>query len=142
MAIESAANIGVYAGTTTGPTQCIEHITDASLDLDGKSVDVTAFGCAATGTWGASMQTIKSAKVVLKGFLDKTATGQAFIWAQWTTPTTGLYIKITFDSAGTHYFNGPMSVESIAVSDKASGGLVEVTYNLASNGICFIDATT
>ena len=141
--IESAANIIVTAGTTTGPTDCVNFINSADLNLDGKNVDTTVFGCTGSGaTWGATMQTVKSAKVTLKGFLDKTDTGQAHIWTQWVTPTTGLYIKITFDSAGTNYFNGPMSIDTIAIGDKASGGMVEVTYTLSSNGTCFLSATS
>jgi hypothetical protein len=139
--IQSAANIDLYgAATTDPPTTCINFITSADLTLDGKNVDVTSFDCAAPPTFVQTKQTIKSAKLVLKGMLDKADPGQALIWAEWAGALGTLRIKLTFGLNGTYYFNGPMSVDTIAVSEKASGGLVDVTYNLSSNGTCKLDS--
>ena len=139
--IQSAANIDLFAGITNAPATCIGLITSADLTLDGKNVDTTAFSCATPPTYTSSKQTIKSAKMVLKGFLDKAGdAGQAILWAEWVGALGTLHIKMTFDSAGTYYFIGPMAVDSISIGERASGGLVEVTYNLSSNGICKFDA--
>lgn len=138
--IQSAANIDLYCGVTNVPATCIGFMTSADLTLDGKNVDTTAFNCAAPPTYTSSKQTIKSAKMVLKGFFDKSDAGQALLWAEWVGALGTLHLKMTFGAGGTYYFIGPMAVDSISIGERASGGLVEVTYNLSSNGICKFDA--
>ena len=135
MAIQSAANIDIFCGAGDVAT-CILFMTSADLTVNGKNVDTTSFNCATPPTYTSSKQTIKDAKLVFKGFLDKSDAGQAILWAEWVGALGTLQCKMTFDSAGTYYFSGPMVVDSIAIGEKASGGLVEVTYNLSSNGVC------
>jgi hypothetical protein len=133
--IQSAANIDLYCGAGNTNT-CIGLMTSADLTVDGKNVDTTAFNCATPPTYTSSKQTIKSAKMVLKGFYDKSDAGQAILIAEWVGALGTLQCKMTFGTAGTFYFTGPMAVDSIAIGERASGGLVEVTYNLSSNGVC------
>jgi hypothetical protein len=139
--IQSAANIDIFAAATTNPpTTCVNFITSADITMDGKNVDITAFNCTTPPTWTMSKQTIKSAKMTLKGFLARDDTGQAILWSEWVGNLGTLRVKLTFGTDGTYYFNCPMAVDSIAVSEKASGGLVEVTYTLSSNGIATLNA--
>ena len=133
--IQSAANIDIFCGAGDVAT-CIGFITDISLTLNGKNVDTTAFNCASPPTYTSSKQTIKDAKLVLKGFYDKSDAGQTILLAEWNGALGTLQCKVTFGSAGTYYFSGPMVIDSIAIGEKASGGLVDVTYNLSSNGVC------
>jgi len=137
--IQSAANIDLYCGAGDVAT-CIGNITSADLTVDGKNVDTTHFNCATPPTYTSSKQTIKSAKMSLKGFYTPDDAGQLILLAEWNGALGTLQVKMTFGSAGTYYFNGPMAVDTVAVSEKASGGLVEVTYSLTSNGICKFDA--
>ena len=133
--IQSAANIDLYCGAGN-VTTCIGNITSADLTVDGKNVDTTAFSCATPPTYTSSKQTIKSAKLSLKGFYTPDDAGQVILLAEWNGALGTLQCKMTFGSAGTYYFSGPMAVDTVAVSEKASGGLVEVTYSLTSNGVC------
>lgn len=133
--IQSAANIDIFCGAGNVAT-CIYFMTSADLTVNGKNIDITSFNCATPPTYTMTKQTIKDAKLVLKGFLDKSDPGQAILWAEWVGALGTLQCKMTFGSTGTYYFTGPMAVDSIAISEKASGGLVEATYNLSSNGVC------
>jgi hypothetical protein len=137
--IQSAANIDIFAGTANPPTDCVNFITSADVTMDGKNVDITSFNCANPPTWTQSKQTIKSAKMTLKGFFARDDTGQGKLWTEWLGNLGTLRIKLTFGLNGTYFFHGPMAVDSIAVSEKASGGLVEVTYTLSSNGPATVD---
>lgn len=130
----SAAVVSAKVNATTTADTCVGYITSADLTMDGKSVDVTSFDCSGGPTWTMTKQTIKSAKMTLKGFLDRTDAGQVILFAEWAGQLGTMHAMLTFGSGTTYNLEGPMAVDTIAISEKASGGLVEVTYTLSSNG--------
>lgn len=126
-----ASTIDVYAKAADPPTDCVNYINSIDITLDGKNVDVTAFNCTTPPTWISNKQAIKDLRIVMKGFLDRSDAGQGAMWTEYLTPADTLYVKVTFGPAGTYFVMANMVVDNIAIGNRASGGLVEVTYSLS-----------
>ena len=121
----------VLAATSGTPTQVVEHINNISLSFAGKPVDVTEFAASAP-TYIARAPGIKDVTCTFSGFLEKTATGQAFIWAnQVSDAGLVILIKLTATTPAV-MFNA--CVTGIDVKNASVDGYVEVTYNISNSG--------
>lgn len=113
---------------TATPANVLEHINNIDLKFSGKSVDVTEFAASAP-VYIARAPGIKDVTATLSGFLDKAATGQAFIWANMISDTD-LYVKILL-TASTPAVEFKAVVDDIDVKNTPSG-YVEVTYSVSN----------
>ena len=134
--IGKGCNFKIYVKATTGPATTsdsfLEHINDMSLTFDGKTVEITEFA-ATCPTYVARATGIKDIKVVLSGYLEKAATGQAMLWANHISGTA-LFGYFGFGATGAEAkFQMGMNVDNIDIKTNTDG-YQEVTYNISNYG--------
>ena len=134
MAINKGNLSVVKVGTATAPTQVLEHINTVALTMDSKNIDVTEFAAAAPA-YIARAAAIKDVKATMSGFLEKGATGQAIVFANFVSDTA-LFVKILLTAT-------VPAVEFSAVVDSIEmkptiDGFVEVTFSVSGAGAVVI----
>jgi hypothetical protein len=128
MAITKGNLPTVKAAATAAPSNVVEHINNIDLKFSGKSVDVTEFAASAP-IYISRASGIKDVTATFSGFLEKTATGQAFFWGN-AVSDTDLYVKILL-TATTPAVEFKAVVDDIDIKNTPDG-YVEVTYSVSN----------